>query len=142
MKAFSPLVISSLLLRSSQAFSREASKLSSSPLTRTFASTTALMSKPFSVIVEAEIKPDRMDEFMTMIQKNAEASRKEPGCIRFDVLRAQDNENKFWFYEVYENPAAVDFHKTQSHYQAWADFKESGGTVSSTSHKADGEFVG
>ena len=137
MKAFSPIVISSLLLRSTQAFSK-----SSSPLTRTFASTTSLMSKPFSVIVEAEIQPDRMEEFMTMIKKNAEESRKEPGCIRFDVLRAQDKENKFWFYEVYENPAAVDFHKTQAHYQAWADFKESGGTVSSVSHKADGEFIG
>lgn len=79
---------------------------------------------------------------MAMIKKNAEESRKEPGCMRFDVLRAQDNENKFWFYEVYENPAAVDFHKTQPHYQAWADFKESGGTVSSVSHKADGEFLG
>ena len=59
-----------------------------------------------------------------------------------DVLRAQDNPNKFWFYEVYENTAAVDFHKTQDHYKAWATFKESGGTVSSVSHKADGEDIG
>ena len=100
------------------------------------------MSKPFSVIVEAEIVPDRMEEFMTMIKTNAEESRKEPGCIRFDVLKDQSSENKFWFYEVYENTAAVDFHKTQAHYQAWADFKASGGTASSVSHKADGEFIG
>jgi autoinducer 2-degrading protein len=100
------------------------------------------MSKPFSIIVEAEIKADRMDEFMTMIKTNAEESRKESGCIRFDVLRDQGNANKFWFYEVYENPAAVDFHKTQAHYKAWADFKESGGTVTSVSNKADGEFIG
>jgi Antibiotic biosynthesis monooxygenase len=62
--------------------------------------------------------------------------------IASDVLRDQGSANKFWFYEVYESPAAVDFHKTQPHYQAWADFKESGGTLSSVSHKADGEFVG
>jgi len=59
-----------------------------------------------------------------------------------DVLRTQDAPNKFIFYEVYENPAAVDFHKTQDHYKAWADFKESGGTISSVTKKADGEFVG
>lgn len=41
------------------------------------------MSKPFSVIVEAEIQPDRMEEFLGMIKTNAENSRKEPGCIRF-----------------------------------------------------------
>jgi hypothetical protein len=62
--------------------------------------------------------------------------------LRTDVLRDQGNPNKFWFYEVYENKDAVDFHKTQAHYQGWADFKESGGTVSSVSHKADGEFIG
>lgn len=100
------------------------------------------MSKPFSIIVEAEIKPDRMDEFMAMIKANAEGSRKEPGCIRFDVLRTQDNPNKFWFYEVYGNTSDVDFHKTQAHYKGWVDFKESGGVVSSVSNKADGEFIG
>ena len=59
-----------------------------------------------------------------------------------DVLRAQDNPNKFFFYEVYKSPSDVDFHKTQDHYKAWADFKESGGTVSSVTNKADGEFIG
>lgn len=101
-----------------------------------------MSSKPFSVIVEAEIKEDRLEEFMGMIENNALKSRAEPGCIRFDVLRDQSQANKFWFYEVYESPDAVDFHKTQAHYQSWADFKESGGTISSVSHKADGEFIG
>mmetsp|Transcript_1452 Transcript_1452/g.2264 ORF Transcript_1452/g.2264 Transcript_1452/m.2264 type:complete len:144 (-) Transcript_1452:105-536(-) len=130
-----------LLRSSTHAFSKSAPTPLST--TRSFSNTALKMSeKPFSVIVEAEIKEDRMDEFMTMIENNAKKSRQEPGCIRFDVLRDQGNPNKFWFYEVYENKAAVDFHKTQAHYQGWADFKESGGTVSSVSHKADGEFIG
>jgi quinol monooxygenase YgiN len=62
--------------------------------------------------------------------------------MKKDVLRAQDNPNKFYFYEVYESPAAVDYHKTQDHYKAWADFKESGGTVSSVTKKADATFYG
>ena len=41
------------------------------------------MSKPFAVIVEAEIQPERMDEFLKMIENNAINSRKEPGCLRF-----------------------------------------------------------
>ena len=32
--------------------------------------------------------------------------------------------------------AAIDFHKTQPHYQAWADFKKAGGVLSQTSTKA------
>lgn len=43
----------------------------------------AASSKPFAVVVQAEVKPDRMDEFLEMIKNNAENSRKEPGCIRF-----------------------------------------------------------
>eukprot|EP00980_Cylindrotheca_fusiformis_P013321 scaffold3389_cov119-Cylindrotheca_fusiformis.AAC.13 len=129
------------VLRSSQAFNLFP-KSSFQVSTRSLSSTTALMSKPFSIIVEAEIKPDRMEEFMPMIKNNAEQSRKEPGCMRFDVLRAQDNPNKFWFYEIYENASSVEFHKAQSHYQAWADFKESGGVVSSVTNKADGEYIG
>jgi hypothetical protein len=38
---------------------------------------------PFSVVVQAEIKSDRMDEFLKMIETNAMESRKEPGCMRF-----------------------------------------------------------
>lgn len=58
-----------------------------------------------------------------------------------DVLRSQDDPNKFIFYELYADMDAVDYHKNQPHYQAWADFKESGGTVSSVSLKNDGDFV-
>lgn len=64
-----------------------------------------------------------------------------PCPLGADVLRAQDNPNKFFFYEMYKSSADVDFHKTQAHYKAWADFKETG-VLSSVSKKADGEFIG
>ena len=38
---------------------------------------------PICIVVEAEIKEDRMDDFLAMIEANAIGSRKEPGCIRF-----------------------------------------------------------
>ena len=44
--------------------------------------------KPFAVVVQAEIQPDRMEEFLKLIQTNAENTRKEPGCIRFGKLRS------------------------------------------------------
>ena len=45
-------------------------------------------SKPFSVVVQAEISEDRMEEFLGMIKNNAESSRKEPGCIRFGTVNS------------------------------------------------------
>jgi hypothetical protein len=58
-----------------------------------------------------------------------------------DVLRDQANPNKFFFYELYANPEAVDYHKQQPHYNLWADFKGDGGVISSVSHKMDVEFL-
>jgi len=108
---------------------------------RRFLMSTIAMKKPFAVIVQAEIQPDRMNEFLAMIELNAKESRKEPGCMRFDVLRDQSQENKFFFYELYQGPEAIDYHKAQPHYAMWANFKESGGVVSSVSFKTDGEFL-
>lgn len=104
-------------------------------------STTRLFEKPFAVIVQADIQPERMDEFLALIEKNAIETRKEPGCLRFDVLRSQEDPNRFFFYELYKDPSAIDYHKAQPHYNLWADFKSSGGTVSSTTFKTDGEFL-
>lgn len=90
-----------VLLRSSYAFSTHSIKTTSfsaasqslltiTPATarRSIASTALNMSaeKPFSVIVEAEIKEDRMEEFKAMIESNAKKSRQEPGCIRFGEI--------------------------------------------------------
>lgn len=96
---------------------------------------------PFGVIVEAVIDPNRVTEFLQLIEINAAESRKEPGCIRFDVLRSQDSPNKFYFYELYENTQALEYHKKQAHYNLWAEFKASGGAISSVSYKMDGEFL-
>jgi len=98
-------------------------------------------SVPIGIIVQAQIQPDRWDEFWPMIVANAEASRQEPGCLRFDVLRSQDDPHAVFFYEVYENAAAIDHHKQQAHYQKWADFKASGGTVSSVTYKTHGSSL-
>ena len=97
---------------------------------------------PFAIVVQAEIVPERLDEFLQLIKHNAIQSRQEPECIRFDVIRSQEQKNVFFFYEIYtNNHSAMEYHKSQSHYQAWADFKASGGTVSSTTYKTEGLFL-
>lgn len=104
-------------------------------------SSSAIASKPFAVVVQAEIKADRLDEFLDLIEKDAIGSRAEAGCIRFDVVQSQEDPNKFIFYEVYKDLDAVLFHKEQPHFALWTKFKESGGVVSSVSHKMDGIFM-
>lgn len=104
-------------------------------------STSQLNAMPICIVVEAEIKEDRMDDFLDMIEKNAIGSREEPGCLRFDVLQSADQDNKYFFYEVYNGADDIAHHKEQDHYKAWVAFKDSGGTISSVSKKASGKFM-
>ena len=114
----------------------------------TFATTTTTtdndyaVEPPLAIVVQAEIVPERLDEFLALIEHNAIQSRLEPECLRFDVIQSQDQPNIFFFYEIYaNNHSAMDHHKSQAHYQAWADFKANGGTISSTTYKTNGLFL-
>jgi (4S)-4-hydroxy-5-phosphonooxypentane-2,3-dione isomerase len=79
------------------------------------------------VLVEVHVKPAKMDEFLEVIQYDAVHSEgDEPGCIRFDVLRDNDDPMKFFFYEVYRDEAARQAHRQMPHYAKWAKFKEEG----------------
>ena len=97
--------------------------------------------KPFGVVVHAEVDPNRMAEFLQLIETNAVESRKEPECVRFDVLRSQEAPNQFIFYELYKSMAGIEYHKQQKHYEGWADFKASGGVLNAVAYLNDGEFV-
>jgi autoinducer 2-degrading protein len=85
------------------------------------------------IIVEVNVEPSRMDEFLKVAEADAVGSRAEPGCLRFEVLRSTDSDTRFYFYEVYESAAAVAEHKAQPHFQLWTNFKESGGCKSVSS---------
>jgi len=55
---------------------------------------------PFAIVVEVEVKPDRVDDFLAAMKVDVEGSRQEEGCLRFDLLRDMSNPFKFFFYEV------------------------------------------
>jgi len=74
------------------------------------------------VFVSVVIPADKTDEFLAVMKVDVEGSRQEPGCIRFDLIKGE-GEGAWHFYEVYKDSEAMTFHKTTSHYKAWADFK-------------------
>ena len=68
--------------------------------------------------------------------QDAEGSRREEGCLTFDLLQCQANPNTYYFYEMYADADAVAKHKDTEHYKMWAKFKEEGGVVSQEVVKA------
>lgn len=90
------------------------------------------MSHPVSLLVSVEVDPNRVKEFRDLMAFDAAESlaKENGGCIRFDVLEVSSPfGNKFLFYEVYANAAALDYHMTTPHFQKWDEFKESGGVL-------------
>jgi (4S)-4-hydroxy-5-phosphonooxypentane-2,3-dione isomerase len=71
------------------------------------------------IVVRLEVKRERVDDFLKLVSFNAAESRKEPGNLRFDVLRSIDNPTLYRLYEVYRDEAAVAAHQATPHYAKW-----------------------
>jgi autoinducer 2-degrading protein len=70
-----------------------------------------------SIIVEFKLHKGKQEEFEKHIRAHAALSLKEPGCIRFDVMRPFEKDGTpiidcIWLAELYENQDAVNFHES------------------------------
>ena len=101
---------------------------------------TMQMSGEVVISVNAIVAPGREQEFLHVMSTAASESRMEPGCVCFHVSKLP-GERAYMFYEVYQNDAAVEFHKGTPHYQAWNKFRESGGIQSLNAQVCDGVFI-
>ncbi len=70
-------------------------------------------------LVHAHVVPEHVDEFVEATLENARASVREPGNVRFDILRSADDATRFVFYEAYRDAAAAAAHKETAHYLRW-----------------------
>ena len=83
----------------------------------------AVAGEKICLLVEIHIKPSALDDFMKITKHDAVQSEKtEPGCLRFDVLRDNDDPLKFYLYEVYKDNAAMLAHRQTPHFAEWAQF--------------------
>jgi len=76
------------------------------------------------VEVHVRVKPDHVREFVDATRANHEASIREPGNIRFDVLQSVDDPTRFVLHEWYLDEDAAAAHKETAHYRAWRDAVE------------------
>ena len=75
----------------------------------------------FVTLVHIHVKPDAIEPFLDATRANHEASVREPGNLRFDVLRSIEDPHRFVLYEWYVDEAAAMAHKETAHYAAWRD---------------------
>ncbi|MEI8333104.1 MAG: antibiotic biosynthesis monooxygenase [Chloroflexota bacterium] len=71
------------------------------------------------MLVHIHVKSEHVDEFIVATRANHEGSIREPGNLRFDVLRASDDPTRLLLYEAYADAAAAAAHRETPHYLAW-----------------------
>jgi autoinducer 2-degrading protein len=72
-------------------------------------------------LVHVDVKPEAVAAFIAATRANHEASVREPGNCRFDVLQAPDEPTRFILYEAYDSAESAARHKDTAHYAAWRD---------------------
>jgi len=61
-------------------------------------------------------KVGREAEVATLFTKLTEESRKEPGCSMYQVHRHKTEPRRFFIYEQYKDDAALEAHRTATHF--------------------------
>jgi (4S)-4-hydroxy-5-phosphonooxypentane-2,3-dione isomerase len=72
-------------------------------------------------LVHVQVKSDCLDAFLIATRANHEASVRESGNRRFDVLQDPAEPTHFMLYEAYATAEDAAAHKQTAHYAAWRD---------------------
>ena len=62
----------------------------------------------------------REAEVVKVFRKLTEESRREPGCLMYQVHQHKDDPRQFLVYEQYKDEAALDAHRNSPHFQEYA----------------------
>ncbi len=67
-------------------------------------------------VVNFTVKPENEEKTKQLMRTMEEHTRREPGCRQYIGHQAQDDPQRFLFYELYDDQAALDAHRASPHY--------------------------
>jgi autoinducer 2-degrading protein len=71
--------------------------------------------------VQIQVKPEHLAAFRAATLANAEATRREPGAVRYDVVQHAEEPTRWLLWEIYRGPEAHAAHREMAHYVTWRD---------------------
>lgn len=84
------------------------------------------LQKPFALNVRLDVKPERRDDFLQIIQNDqSNTVAKEPDALQFVVGEDVDSPNTFYLHEQYKSEDAFKYHTETPHYAEWKKFCDS-----------------
>ena len=73
------------------------------------------------VVSYVEVAPETKDATATLLRQLADASRKDPGVMRFEVLQRTAPSNQFMVLEIWKDQQALDAHGATAHSKQFHD---------------------
>ncbi|PWJ42349.1 putative quinol monooxygenase [Sediminitomix flava] len=70
-------------------------------------------------IIKLYIDPNHLDTFREVTKKNFEASIKEEGVIRFDIMEDAERVGEYTILEVFKSSEDREKHFTTAHFKEW-----------------------
>ena len=78
------------------------------------------MTTKYAIFVTMQLKEGMGAEFRPHILRNAEATRREEAeNHQFSVLVAEDDPDRYHFYEVYSSKDSLEAHRQTPHFMAY-----------------------
>ena len=71
------------------------------------------------LIAKNTFKKENVEKFLAFAPKLVEGTRQEAGCIYYDLVRAKNEENTFYFVEKYVDQTAVDIHNASEYFKTY-----------------------
>jgi quinol monooxygenase YgiN len=76
--------------------------------------------------VHMQAVPGRERELESELRALLVPTRKELGCLSYELHRDRENPHKFMFYEKFDSQAALDAHIHSPHFQKFLAYRATG----------------
>ena len=73
------------------------------------------MSNKFTVIADAKVLPEHVEDFKRAVEKILEPTRNEEGNLRYDFCQSIDEPTQFVFFENWESEQHLQKHLESEH---------------------------
>jgi quinol monooxygenase YgiN len=69
-----------------------------------------------TIVSKATVKEEKVEEYLEIIHELINESRKEEGCIKYDLYQDLNNKNILTFIEEWKDQEAIKIHNESPHY--------------------------
>jgi quinol monooxygenase YgiN len=73
----------------------------------------------YSTCIKIFIQTDKVNDFIAYSRSVVDQSRKEIGCLWFDLMQSDLEPNTFLFYEAYKSEDDFKLHLQESYVRDW-----------------------